>query len=72
MAELEPVRAVLRKARVRTVAEAEHQGLITGNEAARLAEAMGLVREVSKVDDFAPEELTGRKALPRRRAGKAA
>ncbi len=66
MVELEPVRAVMRKARVRSVDEAKKQGLITGNEAARLSEAMELVREVSKVDDFAPEELTGKKPAARK------
>jgi len=66
-AELEPVRAVMRKARVRSVDEARRQGLITGNEAARLSEAMELVREVSKVDDFAPEEITGKKPAARKR-----
>jgi len=67
MAELEPVRAVMRKARVRSVDAAKKQGLITGNEAARLSEALELVREVSKVDDFAPEELTGKKPVARKR-----
>jgi acyl-CoA dehydrogenase len=72
IAELEPVKAVMRKARVRSLDEAKKQGLITGNEAARLAEAMELVREVSKVDDFAPEELTGKKPAISKRKGKAA
>ncbi len=70
--ELEPVRAVMRKARVRSVQAALQQGLITGNEAARLTQAMELVREVSRVDDFAPEELTGKKPAARKARGKAA
>jgi acyl-CoA dehydrogenase len=66
IAELEPVKAVMRKARVRSIDEAKAQSLITGNEAARLAEAMALVREVCKVDDFAPEELIGRRPAARK------
>lgn len=59
--DLEPVKQAMRKARVRYVDEAEAQGIIKGNEAARLREAQMLVREVVRVDDFAPEELTGRR-----------
>ena len=59
--DLEPVKQAMRKARVRDVDEAEAQGIIKGNEAARLREAQMLVREVVRVDDFAPEELTGRR-----------
>lgn len=65
MVELEPVKQEMRKARVRSVEEAEAKGLVSGNEAARLREAQALVREVIRVDDFAPEELTGRPARSR-------
>ncbi|MGE0214092.1 MAG: acyl-CoA dehydrogenase domain-containing protein, partial [Parvibaculaceae bacterium] len=61
VADLEPVKQTMRKAKVRDVDEAEAQGILNGNEAARLREAQGLVREVVRVDDFAPEELTGRR-----------
>ncbi len=62
MVELEPVKRKMRKARARTAEEAEAEGIITGNEAAAMLEALALVREVSMVDDFAPEEITGKPA----------
>ncbi|MGE4246246.1 MAG: acyl-CoA dehydrogenase, partial [Parvibaculaceae bacterium] len=52
VADLEPVKQTMRKAKVRDVDEAEAQGILNGNEAARLREAQGLVREVVRVDDF--------------------
>jgi acyl-CoA dehydrogenase len=60
MVELEPLKQEMRKARIRDVAEAEAKGVLSGNEAARMREAQGLVREVVRVDDFAPEEITNR------------
>jgi acyl-CoA dehydrogenase len=59
MAELEPVRQKMRKSRLRSAEEAEAACILTGNEAARMAEALGLVREVLEVDRFAEGELTG-------------
>ena len=50
----------MRKARVRTADEAEELGIISGNETARMKEALSLVREVCRVDDFSLEELTGK------------
>ena len=47
MVELEPVKQKMRKARVRTAEQAEAEGVITGNEAAAMREALALVREVS-------------------------
>ena len=64
MHDLEPVKQKMRKARVRTAEEAEEEGIITGNESAAMREALALVREVSMVDDFAAEELTGKPARP--------
>ena len=61
MSELEPLRQEMRRARVRTAEEAEARGILSGNEAERMREALGLVREVSSVDDFAPEELLGQR-----------
>ncbi len=73
MVELEPVKQKMRKARVRTADEAEAEGIISGNEAAAMREALSLVREVSMVDDFAPEELLGKPAAkPARKRSKAA
>jgi acyl-CoA dehydrogenase len=66
MAELEPVKQKMRKARVRSAEEAEAAGVLTGNEAARMAEALALVREVLEVDRFAGEELTGKAAARQR------
>ncbi len=68
MVELEPVKQKMRKARIRDAAQAEAEGVISSNEAARMHEALALVRDVCEVDDFAPEELTGKK--PRTRAAK--
>jgi acyl-CoA dehydrogenase len=59
MAELEPVKQKMRKARIRDAEEAQAAGVLTGNEAARMTEALGLVREVLKVDQFASEDLIG-------------
>ena len=72
MHDLEPVKQKMRKARVRTAEEAEEEGIITGNESAAMREALALVREVSMVDDFSAEELTGKPARPAGRKRKAA
>jgi hypothetical protein len=62
MAELEPLKAKMRKARLRGAEEAEAAGILNDNEAARMGEALELVREVLEVDRFAGEELTGKTA----------
>jgi acyl-CoA dehydrogenase len=66
MAELEPLKQKMRKARVRSAEEAEAAGVLTGNEAARMGEALALVREVLEVDRFAGEELIGKAAARQR------
>jgi hypothetical protein len=63
MSELEPLRQEMRRARVRTAEDAVAKGILSDNEAERMREALALVRDVSSVDDFAPEEL-----LPQRGA----
>jgi acyl-CoA dehydrogenase len=68
MAELEPVRQKMRKARLRSAEEAEAAGILSPNEAARMGQALGLVREVLEVDRFASEDLTGKAAHKRPRA----
>ncbi|NNF80944.1 MAG: DUF1974 domain-containing protein, partial [Rhizobiales bacterium] len=74
MVELEPVKQKMRKARVRTAHEAEELGILSGNETARMKEALAMVREVCRVDDFALEELTGKSSsgAKRRKAKQAA
>ena len=57
MTEPEPLRQEMRRARVRTVEEAEAAGILSGNEAQRMKEALAWCGDVSSVDDFAPEEL---------------
>jgi acyl-CoA dehydrogenase len=68
MTELEPLRQEMRRARVRTAEEAEARGILSGNEAERMREALALVRDVSSVDDFAPEELLSRRDAATRSA----
>lgn len=60
MVELEPVKQKMRKARVRSADEAMELGILTDNEAARMKQALEMVNEVCKVDDFTLEELTNR------------
>jgi acyl-CoA dehydrogenase len=66
MAELEPIKQKMRKARVRSAEEAEAAGVLNRNEAGRMAEALALVREVLEVDRFAVEDLTGTAAARQR------
>ena len=66
MAELEPLKQKMRKARLRSAEEAEAAGILSGNEAARMSEALELVREVLEVDRFSGEELTGKTAARNR------
>jgi acyl-CoA dehydrogenase len=66
MTELEPLKAKMRKARLRGAEEAEAAGILNGNEAARMGEALELVREVLEVDRFSGEELTGKTAQRKR------
>ncbi|MGI9462439.1 MAG: acyl-CoA dehydrogenase domain-containing protein, partial [Aestuariivirgaceae bacterium] len=70
MVDLEPVKQKMRKARIRTADQAEAEGVITGNEAAAMREALALVREVSMVDDFTAEEITGKPAARKTNARK--
>jgi acyl-CoA dehydrogenase len=60
MAELEPLKAKMRKARLRSAEDAQAAGILNGNEAARMGEALELVREVLEVDRFSGEDLTGK------------
>ena len=58
----EPLRHRMRKAHVRDVAKARAQGIINDAEAAALETAAQAVAAVIAVDDFAPEELSPRRA----------
>ncbi len=60
MVELEPVKQKMRKARVRSADEAMELGILTDNEAASMKQALQMVGEVCRVDDFTLEELTSR------------
>ncbi|MEM7425646.1 MAG: acyl-CoA dehydrogenase [Pseudomonadota bacterium] len=60
MVELEPVKQKMRKARIRSADEAMELGILTDNEAASMKQALSMVREVSRVDDFSLAELTSR------------
>ncbi len=59
---LAPVRARMRAAEIGDIEQALAKGTISEDEAEQLHVASALVREVIKVDDFAPEELTGKPA----------
>jgi acyl-CoA dehydrogenase len=67
MVELDPIKQKMRKARIRTAQEAREKGIISDNEAARMAEALEVVQEVVRVDDFSLEEITGKKAPTKRK-----
>lgn len=60
-AELTSVKTKMRKAKVQDIERALSESIITQDEAESLHELNAMVREVLKVDDFAPEELTGKK-----------
>ena len=62
MVELDPIKQKMRKARIRTAQEALEKGIISDNEAARMADALEVVQEVVRVDDFSLEEITGKPA----------
>lgn len=67
--ELAPVKAKMRKAKVHDIEKALNEAVISQDEAESLHELNALVREIVKVDDFAPEEITGKaKPRPRRKA----
>lgn len=66
-AEVAPAKAKMRKARIRDIEKALSEAVITQDEAENLHEVTAMIREVLKVDDFAPEELTGKKK-PKARA----
>ena len=59
----EPIRDRLKKLRVRDPDAALDQGLISREDHDRLAEVAIAVAKVVAVDDFSPEEITG-KATP--------
>jgi hypothetical protein len=60
---VEPLRERMHKAHVRDVEKARKQGLINEAEAAQLQAAAEAVAAAVAVDDFAPEELSPRRAL---------
>ncbi len=62
---LAPVKRKMRDAGFRDIEEALAAGSISEDEAERLHEVKALVREVIKVDDFAPEEITGKAMKPK-------
>lgn len=70
--ELEPVKQKMRKARVRTADEAVELGILSDNEAVRMKEALSMVREVCRVDDFAPEDIIRKKTGTEAASGKVA
>jgi acyl-CoA dehydrogenase len=57
---VQPLRDRMRAARVRDIATAENQRVITSEEAAQLKVAAEAAAAVIAVDDFAPEELSPR------------
>lgn len=68
MVELDPVKQKMRKARIRTAKQALAKGIISDNEAARMEQALELVQEVVRVDDFTLEEVTGKKPSRKKKA----
>ncbi len=63
VAAVQPIRERLRAAHVRDIDQALKQRTITADEAAQLKDTADAVAAAVAVDDFAPEELTGRDAL---------
>jgi acyl-CoA dehydrogenase len=63
VAAVQPIRDRMHAARVRDIDQALAQHTITADEAAQLKEAADAVAAAAAVDDFAPEELTGRSAF---------
>src|SRR5262245_16919390 len=59
----EPLRDRLRQARVRDIAKARQQGIINDAELGELRAAAEAIAAAVAVDDFAPEELSPRRAL---------
>jgi hypothetical protein len=55
----------MRQAHIRDIDAARAQGLITDSEAEKLRAAAAAVAAAIAVDDFAPSELSPRKAAPR-------
>ena len=67
-AQLAPVKKKMRKAKVYDIEEALNERVITQDEAESMHEVKALIREVVKVDDFEPQEITGKpKPKPRQR-----
>ena len=65
VAAVQPVRDRMRTARVRDIDQALQQRTISADEAAQLKDTADAVAAAAAVDDFAPEELTGRDGLHR-------
>jgi acyl-CoA dehydrogenase len=63
VAAVQPIRDRMRTARVRDIDQALKQRTITADEAAQLKDTADAVTAAAAVDDFAPEELTGRDGL---------
>jgi acyl-CoA dehydrogenase len=59
---VQPIRQRMRRAHVGDLGTAEREHVITADEAARLREAAEAAAAVIAVDDFAPEELSPRRA----------
>jgi len=64
--QLAPARAKMRRVRVSDIEKALAGSVITQDEAESLHEVSAMIREIVKVDDFAPEELTGKPKPPTR------
>jgi acyl-CoA dehydrogenase len=63
VAAVQPIRDRMHAARVRDIDQALKQRTITEDEAAQLKDTADAVTAAAAVDDFAPEEVTGRDAL---------
>ena len=61
-ADVQPIRDRMHAARVRDIDQAVKQGTINADEAAKLRATAEAVSAAIAVNDFAPEELTGRGA----------
>ncbi|HUC51395.1 MAG TPA: acyl-CoA dehydrogenase [Xanthobacteraceae bacterium] len=71
VAQVQPIRDRMHAAHVRDIDQAVKQGTISADDAARLRAAAGAVAAAVAVNDFAPEELTGRGAASKGSKGEA-
>jgi acyl-CoA dehydrogenase len=71
IAALQPIRDRMHAAHVRDIDQAVKQGTVSADEAAKLKTAAEAVGAAIAVDDFAPEELTGRGAASKGSKGEA-